>query len=411
MQKELFSSSGEMNNLRSPQNTKNGKVPISPSLLEVLEKNEGLGAIDTVSVDFEDGNKIHGEHKEFFSEPRALDICCGRGKGPRHHPGNIIFQQVIRKNLDRYNQAESKNSKSAIVSRLVDSLHVDHNLRFVKKDPVVGKWFELPFSIAHEKTGHAIRDQLSATMRQQQLPLAATMMEQQLPLQGKSLLSSPTRISCSSFLSSGNPNRDTKKYVKRRVPPKVKCQLQKKKIKKTACPPPQLLVAKRGPEVLGPDQEEEHHRPWSDHFFGRNIAVRPSSSFGEDTVVHLDFELFDNLSATDRKDLHVRFPPPQDTLPKAPSAPCQSRPYEAVSVGGMTGILPSPNSPLVKIFTINRNNPPCQCYPENNRESCVQRSPLQTAQLEPTPLCIFPLHEQNTETSCHTKNHIWAFPM
>ena len=72
------------------------------SLLTVLveEKKESLGMIDTLSINLEDGNKNLGDDRIYFSEPRALDICCGRGKGSFWHPGNLIFQMVIRNSMD-----------------------------------------------------------------------------------------------------------------------------------------------------------------------------------------------------------------------------------------------------------------------------------------------------------------------
>jgi hypothetical protein len=87
------------------------------------------------------------------------DICCGRGKGFINHPGNQKFQDIIHANLERYSVATSKNGKSKVVSSIVSDL-LDNGARFVKKDTLSGKWYDIGISQAHEKTGHAIRDHI-----------------------------------------------------------------------------------------------------------------------------------------------------------------------------------------------------------------------------------------------------------
>ena len=381
------------------------------SLLTVLveEKKESLGMIDTLSINLEDGNKNLGDDRIYFSEPRALDICCGRGKGSFWHPGNLIFQMVIRNSMDEYAQATSKRSKSAIVSMLLNSLHVDHNLRFVKKDPVVGKWFVLPLCVAHEKTGHAIRDQLSAAMRQKQQP----------PCQEKSSLSSPTTISCSSSFSSDSSNRNTKQKGKKAVPHKTKHQVQRKKIKKTANSKLQVFVEEERPELLRchtvEPGEEEHQDPLSNHSLGRHIAVH-SSSFGDDNVF-LDFEPFVDF-ALDTKDLPVPLPP-QGMLPKSPPVPCQLSVHEVVSVEDMSLLSASPKSTQVKIVTTQNSVSLRHFSPEKDQEFCDLPSTLQATHagfnineeyLEPTRFCNLPFHALGTEKSWPTDCRVFPFP-
>ena len=73
---------------------------------------------------------------------------------------------MVKENADSYRNAKSKSLKSAIVTSLVKKLTAQ-GARFVKKDPDAGgRWYVLSPSLAHEKTGHAIRDYW--TQRQQQ---------------------------------------------------------------------------------------------------------------------------------------------------------------------------------------------------------------------------------------------------
>lgn len=88
-----------------------------------------------------------------------MDICCGRGKGFFSHPGNKLFQQVIRQCAQRYEASNSKHIKSQVVSSVVEGLAAN-GCRFVKKDGPSGRWFVLTRLLSHEKTGHAIRDHI-----------------------------------------------------------------------------------------------------------------------------------------------------------------------------------------------------------------------------------------------------------
>ena len=403
----LVSSSADKNSVRTPQQMKRGDIPAKSSsaspLLDIRnEKNDSMEVMDSFSKNLEHEKKSRGGDKKkyIFGEPRALDICCGRGKGSFCHPGNLIFQEAIRNSLDRYDQATSKNSKSAVVSELVASLNFDHNLRFIKKDPVERKWFVLPFSIAHEKTGHAIRDQLCAKMRQNKQPI-----------QGKSSRSSPTTIACSSACSSKNSNRDIRKKVKKGVCCEVKHQVQKNMIKNTSNSKQRVFEEEPKPlhfQFVG-QEDEEHQEPWSDHFTQRDMAAC-LLLFGDDNGSHLDFKRCDGM-AKERRDLNVTLPP-QGTLPKGYPTPYHRlSQYGGVSVEDTSRQPASPKSPQVKILVTDRRRLHRQLSPENNRKLCIQRSTLPRTQdfpingeedLEPIPLSRLPPHAQDIETSWHT---------
>ncbi len=118
--------------------------------------------LEVVSTSSDDSNYL----KEYVEEPGALDICCGRGKGFFNHPGNKLFQDSVREYVDSYTTARSKNLKSAVVTSMVKELF-QRGLRFIKRDPKAdGRWYVLSPALAHEKTGHAIRDHWMQKKRQ-----------------------------------------------------------------------------------------------------------------------------------------------------------------------------------------------------------------------------------------------------
>ena len=233
------------------------------------------------------------ELRNYFSKPQSLDVCCGRGKGFFRQPGNVIFQEVIRNHLDAYEQADSRTSKRAIVSTIVKSIRIDHKLRFIKKDPAVGKWYVLSCSVSHEKTGHAIRDQLARVRRKRS------------PLQEKASSSAPTTISCSSSLSSKDP-KIFKKKVTTVVSHMAKHQLPKKIKKAPIAQRQDMVVEKEELDLLRFHlvSPEELDDPWSDQvsctdtddssstswggFLGTDVLV-PSLSAGDDHMHPLDF--------------------------------------------------------------------------------------------------------------------------
>lgn len=122
-------------------------------------KDEILEVVSTISLE-------SNTYKEYVDEPGDLDICCGRGKGFFKHPGNKLFQDSVRENVESYTKARSKNMKSAVVTATVNRL-LEQGLRFLKRDPQAnGRWYVLSTAHAHEKTGHAIRDHWMQKKRQ-----------------------------------------------------------------------------------------------------------------------------------------------------------------------------------------------------------------------------------------------------
>ena len=59
--------------------------------------------------------------KDTAIAPTDLDVLCGRGKGIRQHPGNILFNTLLKNNYDEY-KAAPKGSKVSIVKKIVVSI-------------------------------------------------------------------------------------------------------------------------------------------------------------------------------------------------------------------------------------------------------------------------------------------------
>ena len=53
--------------------------------------------------------------------PTDRDVLCGRGKGIRFHPGNVLFNKLLKKHYPEYGRAP-KGSKLEIVKKIVYSI-------------------------------------------------------------------------------------------------------------------------------------------------------------------------------------------------------------------------------------------------------------------------------------------------
>ena len=91
--------------------------------------------------------------------PGPYDVICARGKQAAQHPGNVRFREIIQRFKPDYSQATSKVEKSLLVSEIVDSVReFTPNGGFVKK--FGGRYYEVGDSVAREKIGQCLRDQL-----------------------------------------------------------------------------------------------------------------------------------------------------------------------------------------------------------------------------------------------------------
>ena len=273
-----------------------------------VSKSFSRSALLVASADLEVNHtdRADTELRNYFSKPQSLDVCCGRGKGFFRQPGNVIFQDVIRNHLDAYEKADSRTSKRAIVSAIVKSILIDHKLRFIKKDPAVGKWYVLSCSVSHEKTGHAIRDQLARVRRKRS------------PLQEKASSSAPTTISCSSSLSSKDPKIFKKKVTtfvshmsKHQVPKRIKnapaiAQRQDMVVEKEELDllrfhlvSPEELDDPWSDQVSCTDTIDSHSRPSWGGFPGTDLLLVPSLSSGDHDIYPLDFRRGDDALAND----------------------------------------------------------------------------------------------------------------
>jgi hypothetical protein len=102
----------------------------------------------------------HGP-KIFVDEVEETDVLLGKQRDAFNHVGNRNFRDLIHENWERYNNSKGRCERTAIVVQIVRFLREERQVRFLKKDAAVDKWFIVHDSVAREKVGHAIRDAIN----------------------------------------------------------------------------------------------------------------------------------------------------------------------------------------------------------------------------------------------------------
>jgi hypothetical protein len=95
-------------------------------------------------------------------QPSHSSVICGRGKDSYNHVGNYRFRMVASMFVKRYSKANSKTTKSVIVSDIVTMIHQAGGM-FCKQEK--GSWFKVGDHTAREKTSALLRDLLHSQYR------------------------------------------------------------------------------------------------------------------------------------------------------------------------------------------------------------------------------------------------------
>eukprot|EP00339_Tiarina_fusa_P013233 CAMPEP_0117068934 /NCGR_PEP_ID=MMETSP0472-20121206/48319_1 /TAXON_ID=693140 ORGANISM="Tiarina fusus, Strain LIS" /NCGR_SAMPLE_ID=MMETSP0472 /ASSEMBLY_ACC=CAM_ASM_000603 /LENGTH=706 /DNA_ID=CAMNT_0004791209 /DNA_START=33 /DNA_END=2153 /DNA_ORIENTATION=+ len=125
--------------------------------------------VDYREMDLSPGNELlladEQQTSDIF-EPHHNDVLCGRGVTTNRHPGNESFRRLVSLNKELY-VTSTKRQKMSISRSIVEAVRtLDPPGRFLDKDPLTGRWFEVGHKKAVEKTSQALRDG-AASLRKQ----------------------------------------------------------------------------------------------------------------------------------------------------------------------------------------------------------------------------------------------------
>lgn len=85
-------------------------------------------------------------------------MICARGRQAFDHVGNARFRTTLAIYLPKYQAAHTKAGKTAIVSDIVELVHICTSGRFVRFDRTTNLYTELGDAAAREKVAQSMRD-------------------------------------------------------------------------------------------------------------------------------------------------------------------------------------------------------------------------------------------------------------
>lgn len=94
--------------------------------------------------------------------PSSLDVICQKGRKAFNHPGNQVFRRTVALYSRSYQEAPNKVSKSIIVNNIVNWIRQNctNGGRFVRFNNDNNTWYEIGDTLAREKVGYTIREEL-----------------------------------------------------------------------------------------------------------------------------------------------------------------------------------------------------------------------------------------------------------
>ena len=141
-------------------------------------------------------NKMRGinmappNHK-VVAEPGPYDIVCGRNSGAYNFIGNRRFRVTIEMNLQRYIDSPTREDKTKVIKSIVWMLHDQVGARFLKKETCktvsadgtrrrgAPRYIIMSDKQAREKVGHALRDLVIASRKEQEKMKKKTQQEKE----------------------------------------------------------------------------------------------------------------------------------------------------------------------------------------------------------------------------------------
>jgi hypothetical protein len=127
---------------KSPVVDKNG-IPVPTK----NELNASTTAISSSSIE-----------QDIVFKPNDADVLCGRGRAIRLHPGNQVYNRLLREGYEEYSNAK-KGTKLDIVRRIVVEIRDERGGRFLERLVGGGTYYiDIGNERAMNKTAQAFRD-------------------------------------------------------------------------------------------------------------------------------------------------------------------------------------------------------------------------------------------------------------
>lgn len=93
--------------------------------------------------------------------PRRCDVLCGWGHVVLNHPGNMLFQSIVKKKAEGYANASTKLLKSRVTKSILSEVRAT-GARVLKKDPIYPLWHVVDDGTSSDKV---MRDKTTRLLR------------------------------------------------------------------------------------------------------------------------------------------------------------------------------------------------------------------------------------------------------
>lgn len=95
------------------------------------------------------------------TDPREVDVLCGRGGLINKHPGNVVYRKVVDYNKPFY-QSVHKKHRILVSQSIVQSI-LKFGGRFLTHGAKGKDWYEIGYKRAVQKTSQALRERIQST--------------------------------------------------------------------------------------------------------------------------------------------------------------------------------------------------------------------------------------------------------
>lgn len=131
----------------SPTIIGGNKNPTGTSVLHTKDKKNDTSSFTSSS-----------NEQDIVFKPKDADVLCGRGRAIRLHPGNQVYNRLLREGYEEYSNAK-KGTKLDIVRRIVVEIRDERGGRFLERLVGGGTYFiDIGNERAMNKTAQAFRD-------------------------------------------------------------------------------------------------------------------------------------------------------------------------------------------------------------------------------------------------------------
>eukprot|EP00529_Nitzschia_sp_RCC80_P019187 CAMPEP_0113448820 /NCGR_PEP_ID=MMETSP0014_2-20120614/4970_1 /TAXON_ID=2857 /ORGANISM="Nitzschia sp." /LENGTH=512 /DNA_ID=CAMNT_0000340057 /DNA_START=511 /DNA_END=2049 /DNA_ORIENTATION=+ /assembly_acc=CAM_ASM_000159 len=147
-------------------------------------------------------------------EPTKHDVIVGWARQNYHHEGNQVLREIVRQNVQRYINAQSKHDKGAVIVEILERVQRDSPSGYglVRQHPDTKRWHYIGTDKAKDKIGHALRKAARDYEKANQ-PASSTKSKSKSASKSSSSATQQTKAAARTNASSNKKNMNQRRTV------------------------------------------------------------------------------------------------------------------------------------------------------------------------------------------------------